>query len=748
MRSGKGCVDQFTHIRMALGDLQLVGIFIDLFDAVDVSDIQHRVHALRVHVQGQIDDIHIAGPLATMILADHGAEVIRVDPPGGPLWGSDANAVLQRGKRRISLDLRSEQDRAVAQQLIDRADVVVDGFRPPTRRRLGLERPAHTVWCSLPGFASDDPRAVLPAWEGILGAATGHYQPSPYEVATGIRSDPCFSALPLASTYGALVAVNSILAALIARERTGLGDRVEVPLFSAMFEAMGSQYQKLPREQMQVFNPCSDIDALCSDGRWIHVVMVPPWHFEQFKRSFLPDLGEPDEEARQRILDLFASAPSHEWDRRLNSVGVPCAVVATTEQWLRDDANASAIDAVVDVVDPELGPTRQGGFGASLDRTPAVAMPRRPVDTDRDEILGELRRPAPEPPSPTGEVLTRPLEGITAVDLALVLAGPSAGRILAEFGADVVKINRPDYWLIGHAHTNSGKQTTLIDVSDPRGKEVLWSLVADTDIFIQNLGGDAAARIGVDEAEVRSRRPDIVYSSVSAYNRSGPRAEFKGWEPIGQAATGMMLRWGGGTPRFARYTVCDYGTGHLSATAILLGLVHRSRTGVGQHVQTSLVQGGTHHQMPFMIAYEGKEWNEPSGPDALGWGDDHRLFRASDGWLFAVGVDLPSEAEFAGRPVAYWVEMLDCAHELIEPDALMDDPFVVDHGLSIWRDHPGIGPIRLVGPAPVFERLTVEVTDPAPAPGWDTRSVLGNRFDELAEAGVVSSSLPDRLVHL
>ena len=691
---------------------------------------------------------YIAGPLATMILADHGAEVTRVDPPDGPLWDSDANAVLQRGKRRISLDLRSDSDHAVAQQLVDRADVVVDGFRPPTRLRLGFERPQHTVWCSLPGFATDDARCGVAAWEGIIGAATGHYQPSPIEVATGFASGPCFSALPLASTYGAVIAVNSIVATLIARERTGLGDHIEVPLFSAMFEAMGSMYQRIPRDQANPFTPCSDIDAVCSDGKWIHSVMIPPWHFEQFKRSFMPDLDQPDEQARQRIIELFGSAPAAEWDRRLNAVGIPCSIVATTEEWLRDDVNASATHAVIDVVDPEFGPTRQGGYGVRLERTPAAASPRRPLDSDRHQIIAELSSAARAPRSPTGEPLGAPLEGVAVVDCTFGLAGPTAGRILAEFGADVVKINKPDFWLIGHAHTNSGKRTALIDIADPRGKDVLWSLIAEADVFMQNLGGDAATRIGIDEAEVRSRRSDIVYSAVSAYGRAGPRAEFKGWEPIGQAATGMMLRWGGGTPRFARYAVCDYSTGHLAATAILLGLFHRSRTGVGQFVESSLVQGGTHLQMPFMVAYEGKKWDEPSGADALGWTGDCRLFQAADGWLFAVGDDLPSSEKFAGRPVSFWVDTLECAHELVDPNALMDDPFVIEHRLSIWRDHPGIGPVQLVGPAPVFERLTVEATDPVAAPGWDTLAVVGDRFDELAEAGVVSSSLPDRFVHL
>jgi crotonobetainyl-CoA:carnitine CoA-transferase CaiB-like acyl-CoA transferase len=325
----------------------------------------------------------------------------------------------------------------------------------------------------------------------------------------------------------------------------------------------------------------------------------------------------------------------------------------------------------------------------------------------------------------------------------MVLAGPSAGRILAELGADVVKVNRPGYWIIGHCHTNSGKLSTLVDVSRPEGREVLWELVAECDAFLQNLPARGAAAIGIGEDDVRRHRADVVYSSVTTYGRGGPRSGFRGWEPIGQAATGMMLRWGGGTPRFARFPVCDYGTGHLSAMAVLLGLFHRMRTGEGQHVSTSLVHAGAHHQAPFMLAYEGRIRNEPAGYDALGWHDGDRLYEATDGWVYAVGDDLPDEATFRAHTVAHWAERLDCAHPLIDIEDLMEDPDVKERGLSVVRDHPGIGPVRLVGPCPRFSRTPVRLTDPAPAPGWDTRAVIGDRFAELAGAGVVADRLPD-----
>ena len=127
---------------------------------------------------------YIAGPLLGMLLADQGADVVRVDPPGGPLWDTPANATWNRGKRSIALDLKGEGDRKVARRLVEGADVVIENFRPGVMERLGLgpremtEANPRLVYCSVPGFASDDPRAGMPAWEGVVAAAAASFRPA------------------------------------------------------------------------------------------------------------------------------------------------------------------------------------------------------------------------------------------------------------------------------------------------------------------------------------------------------------------------------------------------------------------------------------------------------------------------------------------------------------------------------------------------------------------------------------------
>ena len=151
---------------------------------------------------------HISGPLVAMMLGDQGADVIRVDPPGGPRWDSPANATWNRGKRSIVLDLKQSEDLAIAQRLIESADVVIENFRPGVMDRLGVGAEnmsaanPRLVYCSLPGFASDDARSSVAAWEGVVAAATNTYRPP-----RDSDSDrPVYTAIPIASSFAAFLA--------------------------------------------------------------------------------------------------------------------------------------------------------------------------------------------------------------------------------------------------------------------------------------------------------------------------------------------------------------------------------------------------------------------------------------------------------------------------------------------------------------------------------------------------------------
>ena len=166
--------------------------------------------------------------------------------PAARVGSTLADAFYNRGKSRITLDLKDPTDLQTARRLVDSADVVIENFRPGVMRRLGVDRDdlhERLIWCSIPGFASDDPRAGVAAWEGVVAAATDTYLPLE-EIRAPLPDEdperPLYTALPLASNFAAFHAATAIVMALLARERSGLGQRIEVPMFDAMFELIGA----------------------------------------------------------------------------------------------------------------------------------------------------------------------------------------------------------------------------------------------------------------------------------------------------------------------------------------------------------------------------------------------------------------------------------------------------------------------------------------------------------------------------
>jgi crotonobetainyl-CoA:carnitine CoA-transferase CaiB-like acyl-CoA transferase len=761
-----------------------------------MNDMSNRaLEGIRVLDFGQ----YLAGPLVAMMLADQGAEVIRIDPPGGPRWDTPANAVLQRGKRSIVLDLKSPTDRVSAQSLCTTADILIENFRPGTMARLGLDerslrkRNPALIYCSMPGFPKADPRAKLPGWEGIVSAAAGLY--TPYAATrtdiSGAGTAPAFTAIPIASNFAAFVAVNAIMAALIARSRSGKGQTIEASLFGAAFEAMNIEAQKGPLPSRNPFHAAADNRFCCSDGIWIQLLLLSPRHLDRFVAHFLPGLAreglgdalrlqrEPSagERVRVALQSLFSSRPADEWDRAVNAIGVPLTICRSTDDFLLHDAQAEVTDAVIDLDDPLLGRTKQLGYPVMLSRTPPCCTGARalPGSTHPDAL------PAHTPLATHGEVPVLedgepPLKGFRIVDMSQVLAAPSGVRVLAELGAEVIKINPPEGWLIGHLQFNSGKRSVLLDIANADGRDALLRLMKGADILAHNLGVESATRFGLDEAAIRRLQPDIIYATVSAYGGRGERAAYRGWEPIGQASTGMQLRLGDGIPTMARFPLCDFGTGQLFAFAMLLGLWHRLRTGQGQHVQASLMHTGAYHQAPYMLSYQGQQRREPRGLAARGFAATDRLYRASDRWLYCrastfaefdvveglSGISSTPDPEaaleqaFRTTRADVWTSRLlharIPAHTLQNLPVVMEDSRVIGQFFSIERTHSHFGAVRTIGPVYAMSPNPALIVPLAPLPGTDSHPVLSEwiglaEADQLLASQAASNSLPpDQMV--
>jgi crotonobetainyl-CoA:carnitine CoA-transferase CaiB-like acyl-CoA transferase len=366
------------------------------------------------------------------------------------------------------------------------------------------------------------------------------------------------------------------------------------------------------------------------------------------------------------------------------------------------------------------------------------------------------------------------LAGVRVLDLCIILAGPTLGRTLAEFGADVIKIDNPQRGgsIASHNDVNRGKRSLLLDLKTAAGRDVFWRLLEGADVVAQNYRAGKLDKLGLSYEHVRQRKPDIIYASLNAFGHVGPWAARPGHEQFAQAATGMQRRFGGdGQPMIQPNPINDYGTGFMGAYAVALALLHRQRTGEGQHVDTALAYTAMIHQSPFMQVYAGKRWDEPGGQERLGSGPLHRAYRARDGWFFlgARLSDLPRlvtvdglasiatqpqealehilEQRFASDTITNWVARLTSAgigaHRCVSDlDALLQDPWVAAHQLSLTREHADIGLVTTCGPAPRLSRTPIRVGQPASRPGSDAPEIfseigLDHRLAALIEADVV-----------
>lgn len=470
----------------------------------DVNELPLK--ALRVLDFGH----YLAGPMVGMILADQGAEVIRIDPPGGPRWKNQANAILGRGKKSIVLDLKTEQGCKTAQDLAARSDLLVENFRPGVMDRLGLgaehlmEINPALVYLSLPGFSSRDADlSASKAFEGVIAAASGQFTDMGLSrVLMGIN--PSFTPLPLASAYAATLGATAAVLALSNRNQTGNGERIEVPLASALLEGLvyNAMYvenyperYKSPREreierrraagepmdmayeEIQEYMDPFYRTYICSDGRPFYVVCASHKHhvanalklmglWEEMQASGLPDFDAylptdqwPEgqdctlaaypfsrawaERISAALMRVFKTRSAFEWEQIWGEAGIPAAAHRTTEEWL---ASEHALDSglVLKLDDPELGPTRQMGNLVWLAQSSEKSLDKTGAalaDADHEEILKILEEPVRDKPTQKDIDDSGWLSGIRILDLTNVIAGPTIASTLARFGAEVISLS-------------------------------------------------------------------------------------------------------------------------------------------------------------------------------------------------------------------------------------------------------------------------------------------------------------------
>ena len=529
----------------------------------------------------------LAGAFATQFLADAGADVVGVEPPGGsPLRTQPGWPAIGRGRRSVVLDLHGDADREVLRTLIRGADVLVNTLRPGTAERLGFgpealaELNPRLVSAAVTGFGSTGPWRDLKGYEGLVMARTGMFHVKEKIVT---RPGPAFLSVPFASWGAAHTAVHGILAALLERESSGRGQHVEADLvrgvttidtWSWFTELVGIRWPGA-FEMVEAFTHDNQVlapliypllAAPTKDGRWLQFAQVEPrlflalmqelgldWMFADPKWKGLPVLES--QELRTELWEIMlckvGERTSAEWQRvfdtnpNVNAEAYRFGTEALDHPQLIHDGRVAVIQ------DPSLGAVRQPSTLAHVDGRPLTVLRAAPLlDEHGEQVRADVSGAAAHaevPQAPEGRL---PLEGLTVLEFGLMYAGPYGSTLLTDLGARVVKVESPEGDTIrrvvgfpesGGAKVMQGKESISLDLRSEEGRRIVHELARRSDIVLQAFRAGAAERAGVDEATLKGINPDLVYVSAPGYGTSGPYGYRPAYAPSIGAASGLAL---------------------------------------------------------------------------------------------------------------------------------------------------------------------------------------------------------------
>ena len=391
-----------------------------------------------------------------------------------------------------------------------------------------------------------------------------------------------------------------------------------------------------------------------------------------------------------------------------------------------------------------------------------------------------------------------PLDGMKVIELAHVMAGPVCGLMLADMGADVIKVEKPtgddtrravppeiagesaSYMMV-----NRNKRGIVLNLKDPRAVDILKRILTTADVVIENYRKGTMERLGLGYEELRRDNPGLIYGEISGFGRTGPYAERGGFDLIAQGMSGLMAITGEGPgrpPVKVGAPVSDITAGILLAMGISAAYAHRLQTGEGQRVDTSLFEAAiTHTYWQSAIALATGDSPGPMG-SAHPLNAPYQAFRTADGWInigaanqtnwerlvqiigapelnddprFSMNTGRMANLEaltetlntiFCQKTTDEWLKQLEDggfpAGPVLSIAEMHADPQTRAREMVIATDHPVAGPVETLGLPVKFADTPRGIRRPAPTLGQHTREVLAEYgYDEVAAEGFIAAGV-------
>jgi crotonobetainyl-CoA:carnitine CoA-transferase CaiB-like acyl-CoA transferase len=532
-----------------------------------------------------------AGAQASQTLADFGAEVVQIEPPGGSaLRALPMFPLIGRGKKSMVLDLHDPDDFEVVRAMVDGADVLIETFRPGVMERLGLgygelvTKNPRLVYGSVTAFGRTGPYAGIKGYEGLVMARLGALWASQHMVS---REGPAHVSVPYCSYGASQQLLTGICAALHERERSGQGQLVEASLVNGLASLgtwnwyLNVVTSKFP-EAFTSSSPFGQhglplspmvfmlLIALTEDGRWLQFSQVQLHLYMAMLKEFgLASMVEDPEwkdavwagdtpktgEYWDRLYEVVQSRPLGEWSRVFESNHDVWAETMRHGSELLDHPQMQHLRAVVEIDDSVHGRVRQPGPIVRMFETPARLERGAPaLDADGAALrrhpwsaLGRTNAGAGDGPG-QGESA---LADVTLLELGTFFAAPFAGTVLREVGARVIKVEPIEgepmrsllpFPEVGGAKCLQGKESICVDLSTDEGRDIVHALARRADIVLQSFRAGVAQRQSVDADTLRALNPDLVYLNSPGYGTDGPCGDRPAYAPTIGAGSGLVMR--------------------------------------------------------------------------------------------------------------------------------------------------------------------------------------------------------------